>query len=188
MKRWQERKAWKTVTFAALAVVAFASPAAAAELSTTTLQASPSPATTGQLVNLSTTVTCAEDPSGGLGMTFFDGPTILATIPVDAHGKSAYTASFTSTGTHTITAAYNGNDDCYASNSTTTIEVSATRCRRSMSICTAVGCPAARWMASTRIASAVGTARPTGGSSAARTISRSCCMAPPRTRQPSRTK
>jgi Big-like domain-containing protein len=126
VKRWQEWKAWKTVTFAALAVSVFASPAAAAELSTTTVQASPSQVTTGQLVNLSATVTCAGDPGGGLGMTFFDGPAILATTPVSSDGKSSYTATFTSIGTHTITAAYNGNNNCNASTNTTTIEVSAT--------------------------------------------------------------
>jgi hypothetical protein len=116
------------LTFAALAVVAFASPAAAAPAavsSGTTVQASPSTAATGQPVDLSATVTCAGNPSGGLGMTFFDGANLLTTIPVDADGTAAYTTSFTSTGAHTITAAYNGNDNCDASNSTTTVQVTA---------------------------------------------------------------
>jgi hypothetical protein len=126
VRRWQQREACKMVAFAAVAVVGFASPAAAAELSATTLQASPSLATTGQQVNLSATVACPGDPSRGLGMTFSDGPTILATIPVGADGKAAYTATFTSAGAHTITASYNGNVNCSASNITTTIEVSAT--------------------------------------------------------------
>ncbi|MET9888175.1 Ig-like domain-containing protein [Streptomyces sp. NPDC006430] len=112
-------------TTAALAVMAFASPAAAAVPSTTTVQASPSTVTAGQSVDLTATVTCAGDPSGGLGMTFYDGAAVLTTVPVGANGTSAYTANFTSTGSHTITAAYNGNDNCNASNNTTKIEVSA---------------------------------------------------------------
>jgi hypothetical protein len=105
------------------AVVAVASPAAAAQ-SGTTVQATPQTAAIGQSVGLTATVTCAEDPSGGLGMTFFDGGDILATVPVGADGRAAYTAGFASTGAHTITAAYNGNDNCSASNSSTTVEVS----------------------------------------------------------------
>lgn len=82
-------------------------------------------ATTGQSVALSAAVTCAGDPSGGLGMTYFDGSNLLATVPVGTDGTAAYSTSFTSTGTHTVTAAYNGNDNCDASNSTTTVQVTA---------------------------------------------------------------
>ena len=126
MQNWQKRKVWETLAFTALAVVAFASPAAAAAVSSsTTVQASPSTAATGQSVDLSSTVTCAGDPSGGLGMTFFDGANVLATVPVGMDGTSAFATSFTSTGAHTITAAYNGNDNCDASNNTTTVQVTA---------------------------------------------------------------
>jgi Bacterial Ig-like domain (group 3) len=107
------------------AVVALASPAAAAVPSTTTVQATPSAATVGQPVNLTAAVTCADDPSGGLGMTFFDGGDILATVPVAPDGAATYSASLTIVGTHTITAAYNGNDNCGASNDVTTVTVSA---------------------------------------------------------------
>lgn len=119
-----QRKAWGTLAFAALAVVVAASPAAAAS-SGTTVQAAPSTAATGQSVTLSATVTCAADPSGGLGMTFFDGSDLLTTVPVGADGTSTYATSFTSTGPHTITAAYNGNGNCDASNGTTTVQVTA---------------------------------------------------------------
>ncbi|MFE7126231.1 Ig-like domain-containing protein [Streptomyces sp. NPDC057617] len=108
------------------AVVAFATPAAAAVPSMTTVQATPSSATVGQSVQLTATVTCEGDPSGGLGMTFFDGGDILNTVPVGADGQASYTASFTTTGTHTITAAYNGNDNCGASNDETAVVVSTT--------------------------------------------------------------
>ncbi|WP_246576963.1 Ig-like domain-containing protein [Actinospica durhamensis] len=113
------------MAFAAVAVVAIASPAAAAVSSGTTVQASPSTATTGQSVDLTATVTCAGDPSGGLGVTFFDGSNLLTTVAVGTDGTASYQAGFTSTGTHTITAAYNGNDNCDASNGTTTVDVTA---------------------------------------------------------------
>ncbi|WP_084701519.1 Ig-like domain-containing protein [Streptacidiphilus anmyonensis] len=126
MARWKERAAWNLVPYAALsAVVAFASPAAAAAQSTTAVQASPSTASIGQPVDLAATVTCSGDPSGGLGVTFFDGGDILATVPVTAAGAAVYTANLSTVGTHTITAAYNGNDNCSASNAETTVVISA---------------------------------------------------------------
>ncbi|MFK0021094.1 Ig-like domain-containing protein [Streptomyces sp. NPDC090798] len=128
MTRCKDRAGWNLATVAALtAVVALASPAAAAaaaETSTTTVQASPSAATVGQPVNLTATVTCAVDPTGGLGVTFFDGGDILDTVHVTA-GTAAYTAHLSTVGTHTITASYNGNDNCGASHAETTVVVSA---------------------------------------------------------------
>jgi len=125
VRRWQVWKAWRLVIFAALAsVVAFASPAAAAVPSTTSVTATPAAATVGQTVQLTATVTCSADPSGGLGVTFFDGPDLLATAPVNASGQATLPTTFSTTGSHTITAAYNGNADCFASNSTTTVQVS----------------------------------------------------------------
>ncbi|QIY66260.1 Ig-like domain-containing protein [Streptomyces sp. RPA4-2] len=113
------------VAVAAAATVLFLAPsAAAADQSSTTVQATPSSATTGQLVSLDATVTCSSDPSGGLGVSFFDGPDLLATAPVSADGHSSLTTGFTTTGTHTITAAYNGDDSCGASSDTTTVTVS----------------------------------------------------------------
>ncbi|MEU3246626.1 MULTISPECIES: Ig-like domain-containing protein [unclassified Streptomyces] len=115
------------VVVAAAATVLFIAPsAAAADPSSTTVQATPSSATTGQLVTLDATVTCSSDPSGGLGVSFFDGPDLLATAPVSADGHSSLTTGFTTTGTHTITAAYNGDDSCGASSDTTTVTVSQT--------------------------------------------------------------
>ena len=126
MRRWRQWKSGKVVTLAALAVVACASPAAASVPSTTTVQASPSSASPEQPVTLSATVGCSGDPTGGFGMTFLDGPNVLATVPVSADGSTTFTTNFTSTGAHTITASYGGSDDCYASSSTTTVEVAAT--------------------------------------------------------------
>ena len=126
MKRWQDRRMWKTGTILALAaVVGLASPAAAAVNSTTTVTASPPAANVGVPVTLTATVTCAADPTGGLGVTFFDGGDILNTVPVGADGQAEHTTSFTTTGTHTITAAYNGNENCFASSNTIAVMVSA---------------------------------------------------------------
>jgi len=126
VRRTQDRRMWKTGTALALAaVVGLASPAAAAVDSTTTVTASPSAANVGAPVTLTATVTCEDDPTGGLGVTFFDGGDILNTVPVSGNGQANYTNGFTTTGTHTITAAYNGNDNCFASSGTTTVVVSA---------------------------------------------------------------
>ncbi|WP_018384045.1 Ig-like domain-containing protein [Wenjunlia vitaminophila] len=126
MARWKEHGAGKFVVLGALAaVVTFASPAAAAESSTTTVQASPSSVTAGQAVELSAKVSCPTDPSGGLGVTFFDGGDILSTVPVTSSGDAAYTAHLSTVGSHTITAAYNGNTACNASSAETTVVVSA---------------------------------------------------------------
>ncbi|MFJ3140785.1 Ig-like domain-containing protein [Streptomyces sp. NPDC086843] len=116
---------WQTGAVAAIAaVVGLATPAAAAVPSTTTVTASPSAANVGAPVELTATVTCSADPSGGLGVTFFDGGDVLDTVPVSADGQAQYTTAFEAPGTHTITAAYNGNEDCFASNSETTVAVS----------------------------------------------------------------
>ncbi|SEO18451.1 Ig-like domain repeat protein [Actinacidiphila rubida] len=125
MKAWRERRAGLVVVLAAAAaVVSLAPPAAAADPSSTSVQASPASAAVDRLVTLDATVTCGSDPSGGLGVSFFDGPNLLATAPVSADGHSTLTTGFTTTGTHTITAAYNGDDGCSASNGTADVTVS----------------------------------------------------------------
>ncbi|MFD1519358.1 Ig-like domain-containing protein [Pseudonocardia yunnanensis] len=94
--------------------------------STTTVQASPSSATVGQEVVLTATVTCPGfPPQGGLGVTFFDGANLLDTVPVNASGQASLTTTFTTQGAHEITAAYNGNGNCGASNATTTVQVTS---------------------------------------------------------------
>ncbi|MFG2359116.1 Ig-like domain-containing protein [Streptomyces sp. NPDC048521] len=115
----------RLVTVAALAaVLGLASPAWAVP-SNTTVTATPQTAEVGTPVQLEATVDCPADPTGGLGVTFFDGSTLLDTVPVGANGQADYTATFTTTGTHTITAAYNGNAQCDASNNTTTVQVTS---------------------------------------------------------------
>ncbi|MGW2181830.1 Ig-like domain-containing protein [Streptomyces sp. NPDC001732] len=113
------------VTSAALAIVLAAAAPAAAAPSSTSVTASPSSAAVNSPVQLTASVTCDVDPGGGLGVSFFDGGDLLGTVPVAANGQATYPASFTTAGTHTITAAYNGNGACDASNSTTTVQVSS---------------------------------------------------------------
>ncbi|WP_175439703.1 Ig-like domain-containing protein [Streptomyces sp. WMMB 714] len=114
-----------SVITALVAVVAFATPAAAQESSDTTVQAVPSSVAVGAPVELIATVSCPNSPSGGLGVTFVDGGDILETVPVEEDNTARYPTTFDTAGTHTITAAYNGNEECFASNDTTTVTVSA---------------------------------------------------------------
>ncbi|MFD4791530.1 Ig-like domain-containing protein [Streptomyces sp. NPDC058459] len=118
------RRARLTVAAALATVLGLASPAWAVP-SSTTVTASPQSTTVNNPVQLLATVDCPSDPTGGLGVTFFDGSDLLGTVPVNAGGQAGYTAAFTTAGTHTITAAYNGNADCDASNSTTDVQVTA---------------------------------------------------------------
>jgi hypothetical protein len=111
------------VTLAGLAVSA--TQASAQVDSTTTVTASPMVAGVGQSVTLTAEVTCAGDPSGGLGLSFSDGPNLIATVPVDSSGDASLTTTFSTAGTHTITASYDGNSNCYASYSTMTVTVTA---------------------------------------------------------------
>ncbi|MCI2423490.1 Ig-like domain-containing protein [Saccharopolyspora sp. K220] len=115
------------VAFAALAgMTAFAPQASAQPVeTTTTVQASPSSATVGQQVVLSATVSCSAGTPGGLGVTFWDGPEILDTVPLNASGNASLTTSFDTAGSYEITAAYNGDDNCGASSDTTMVQVSS---------------------------------------------------------------
>jgi hypothetical protein len=110
---------------AGLAVSATQASAQGLEQSTTTVQATPASATVGQAVTLTVQVSCPADPSGGLGVTLFDGSNLLATVPVDSTGAGSLNTNFSATGSHVITAAYNGDSDCAASNNTTTVDVTS---------------------------------------------------------------
>lgn len=116
------RKGRLVVATALTVVLGLASPAWAAP-SSTTVTATPQSTTVEAPVQLQATVNCPADPTGGLGVTFFDDSTLLDTVPVNVNGQASYTATFTTTGTHTITAAYNGNTECDASSTTTSVQV-----------------------------------------------------------------
>lgn len=112
------------VATALATVLGLASPAWAVP-SSTTVTATPQSAQVGASVQLAATVDCPAEATGGLGVTFFDGSTLLDTVQVNANGQAGYTTTFTTTGSHTITAAYNGTTECDASSSTTTVQVTS---------------------------------------------------------------
>jgi hypothetical protein len=118
------RRGRLVVATALAAVLGLASPAWAVP-SGTTVTATPQSGEAGTPVQLAATVDCPADPTGGLGVTFFDGGDLLDTVPVNANGQAGYTATFTAAGSHTVTAAYNGNAQCDASSSTTTVQVTS---------------------------------------------------------------
>jgi len=128
--RWQLRRillpaALVPAALAGLAVSATQASAQPLDSTSTTVQASPASATVGQAVTLTVQVSCPADPSGGLGVTLFDGSNLLATVPVDSTGAGSLSTNFSATGSHVITAAYNGDSDCAASNNTTTVDVTS---------------------------------------------------------------
>ncbi|MGH3663481.1 MAG: Ig-like domain-containing protein [Micromonosporaceae bacterium] len=110
---------------AAVSLVAMSSPASAQpEPSQTTVTASPGSAVLRQQVILTATVTCRGFTPGGLGVTFFDASDLLDTVPVGPRGEASITTTFSTVGSHVITAAYNGDSNCGASFDTTAVEVS----------------------------------------------------------------
>jgi cyclophilin family peptidyl-prolyl cis-trans isomerase len=91
--------------------------------SETVLSTSGSPAVFGQPVTFTAAVSwspesTSDTPTGSV--TFFDGSTVLATVPVDTSTPTAPTATYTtsslSLGTHSITATYSGDTNFASSN------------------------------------------------------------------------
>lgn len=78
---------------------------------TTTLSASPSPAGFGQTVKLTAPVAVVPPATGKPAgeVTFLDGTTVLGTAAIDRGGKAQLAVSSLSTGTHSLTARYEGN-------------------------------------------------------------------------------
>lgn len=97
--------------------------------STTVLNITPNPIPAGETVTLVATVSApGGDVTTGLGVTFFDGPNELGTVPViggPLTGTATLTTSFATTGPHEIVAAFNGTDSVGASNSSGTANVGA---------------------------------------------------------------
>jgi cyclophilin family peptidyl-prolyl cis-trans isomerase len=77
---------------------------------TTTVSASPNPATAGQTTTLTAAVSAAA-PGGGTAtgtVTFQDGTTVLGTATLGANGQATFQTSALTQGLHTITAVYAG--------------------------------------------------------------------------------
>jgi hypothetical protein len=81
---------------------------------------SPGSAVYGQSVTFVATVAGAGVPSGTV--TFFDGATSLATVPLDGSGKATLTTTGLAIGSHAISASYSGDADFFTSQSGSTSE------------------------------------------------------------------
>jgi len=83
---------------------------------TTALAASPNPSAQQQPVTFTATVTATGGGTPTGQVTFLDGATALAQVPLDASGVAAYTTSALGVGSHAITASYGG-DATFATSS-----------------------------------------------------------------------
>jgi hypothetical protein len=77
-------------------------------LSVTVGSSLPSGATYGQAVTFTATVSSLNDPAPTGSVTFKDGSTVLATVPLDGNGNASYEADALSARRHFITASYSG--------------------------------------------------------------------------------
>ena len=92
--------------------------------SATAVVAAPNPATYGDTVTLTATVSSsAGTPTGSV--EFFDGATSLGTIPLDGSGVAALPVPNFAAGSHLITAEYSGDSNLDASGGATTLTVDA---------------------------------------------------------------
>jgi ELWxxDGT repeat protein len=89
----------------------------------TTLIASSSAAVAGQVETLTAAVapvaSFADTPTGTV--TFYDGSTALATVPLDAAGNAMLSTSTLAVGGHDITAAYNGDGSFYTASTSAAV-------------------------------------------------------------------
>ena len=85
---------------------------------TTSLIVAPTQASTGTPVSLSGTVAPASGSATPTGdLSFFDGSTVLATLPVNSSGKASFSSASFAVGTHSFTAVYSGDANNLASTS-----------------------------------------------------------------------
>jgi len=95
-----------------------------ASASNTTLASSPNPSTTGQSVAFTATV-AATPPGTGTPtgqVTFQDGNTVLAQVPVNSSGVATFSTSSLALGSHTVTATY-ASDSLFAASSGSTVQM-----------------------------------------------------------------
>lgn len=90
--------------------------------STETLVSSANPQTQGQSVTFTATVSSASPNVTGT-VTFQDGATVLAAVPVSASGVATYTTTALTVGPHTVTATYGGDTNHAAANTASLTEL-----------------------------------------------------------------
>src|SRR5206468_1131662 len=85
----------------------------------TTVTSSANPAAAGQQITLTATVSAVAPGAGTPGgtVTFKEGATTLGTGTLNSSGQATFTASSLSSGAHSITAEFGGNDSFNASTS-----------------------------------------------------------------------
>lgn len=98
-----------------------------ASATTTVLAASPNPSALGQPVSLMATASGVPSGAGTpTGMvTFRDGASVIAQVPLDANGVASITKSDLSFGSHTLTAVYASDTQFAASSGSNTLVVNA---------------------------------------------------------------
>ena len=95
-----------------------------ASASATALAAAPNPSNPGQAVTFTATVT-AVPPGSGIptGMvTFQEGTTVLAQVPLNGSGAAAFSTAALALGSHTVTAVY-ASDTLFAASSGSAVQV-----------------------------------------------------------------
>ncbi|HET6929294.1 MAG TPA: Ig-like domain repeat protein [Candidatus Acidoferrum sp.] len=95
---------------------------AALTATTTILVASPNPATSGQQVTLTATVSPTPTGSPTGTVNFYNGSTLLGTATVNASGVATMTTSSLPVGTNSLSATYSGNTNFATSTSSTLTE------------------------------------------------------------------
>jgi sugar lactone lactonase YvrE len=89
---------------------------------TETLTSSADPQILGQSVTFTATIQ-SNSPNASGNVTFTDGATVLASVPLNAAGVAAYTTTTLAPGSHTIGAQYGGDANHAASNTATLTEL-----------------------------------------------------------------
>ena len=93
------------------------------QATTTTLMSAPNPSVYAQTVTFTATVTPASSGMPTGSVTFTEGATTLATVPLDGAGQASFSTSTLSAGSHPVIAHYLGNTNFMASDSATNVQV-----------------------------------------------------------------
>jgi hypothetical protein len=135
---------------------------------TTRLQASASSVGVGQQVVITASVV-ANFPGTGVptgAVTFLDGSVVLGTVSIGNIGTATLRTSFTTTGTHTITAIYSGSENHLGSSQTVPEQVNATPVltptTTALFSSTSTPQPGQRLLLTATVLGAPGTGAPTG--------------------------
>jgi hypothetical protein len=108
---------------------------------TTALVASANPATFGQSVSFTATVTASTGTPTGT-VTFKDGSTVLATLTLGASGTATYTSSALTVGAHSLVATFNGSSS-YTSSPSSSLAFAVAQATTTTALAGSTSSPAA---------------------------------------------